>query len=364
MRKIALVLAVVALLWGAIVLLQRRDEGQDRAERVEGRLLQFDDREVSGVLVTFQGQVWRFQRDSDSWRLVKPVADAVNLPALEALMVATRRTPVERVIEDPESLSDYGLDPPVASIELEGVDAPRLDLGDITPTGEGVFARVEERPGVLVLGDIQDIGAYLAQPNPMGLRDAGLLGMARSEIVGLELSSAAGDVALEHELDGWWVVQPQRMLASDREVGHLLQAFEDAEIVGFLDERDSSDPALGLRDAALRVTIRSASVSRLLVLGADREEDRRFATRDDRGTVLAVRMDSPHSLPLQVSSLTAERLSRINRYQVSRFSYRFGGRELVAVREDEQWTSEGGDSISEEEIYGLLVGVLELPVSG
>ena len=365
MRKILWVLVIVLLLLGATFLLQRREEQSERAERADARLLLFDDREVSAIVLTAGGTAWRFERDSDGWHLVEPVVDAVNEEAIEDLMMASRRTTVARVIEDPEALSAYGLDPPVASIRLEGVHAPVLDLGDITPTEEGIFARVEGRPGVLVLGDMGGLGAHLVRPEPVRFRDPELLGVGRSDIVGLEMSGSAGAISLEREQDGWWIIRPRRLPASDLQVGRLLQALEEAEVKGFFDDANPGDPALGLQDAALRIQVRSSSSTvRVLVLGSDREEDYRFVTRDDRETVLAVNMAPLDSLPLDVNSLIADRLSRVNRYQVRRFLYRYGEDELVAMRVGEQWTSGDGESIPEDEVYAFLVRVLELPISG
>ena len=85
--------------------------------------------------------------------------------AVEALLVAARTAKVSRTIQEPEAMSAYGLDPPRVSLTIRGVEAPRLDVGDVAPTGEGFFARIDWREGVLVVDRVE--GGALERADPL-----------------------------------------------------------------------------------------------------------------------------------------------------------------------------------------------------
>lgn len=364
MRKFLIVVAVLAALGAVLVVLGRRERRQQREERAEARLLQFDDRRVTGVRVTFRGTPWRFEKRPEGWRVTEPVRDAASESAVAIFVASTWRAVVSRVIEDPEDLAAYGLQPPVAKVEFEGVEVPALELGSVTPTGQGMFARVEGRPGVLVLANTLTTSDILENPDPNRLRDPSLCDLHAAEVTEVDIEGPSGPVGLAREGDEWWIVRPRRLPAEASEVERLLNALEAAQVKGFLDGEPRDDPAFGLGPGAVRISLHAGSSKRRMVLGAADGEGRRVATRDDRDTILVVDASGLDSLPLDVESVMSRNLSSVNRYLVTRFSYRSAGGEFEAVKQDDSWVTAEGESVPEDEVYGFLVKVLEIPVSG
>jgi len=363
MKRILVLGAVVVALIVTVLVIRHREEEQARMDRTEARLLSFGDREVEGIVMTVGGVDWRFEPGLQGWRVVAPVVDAASPDAINELIAAANRVAVIRVIDDPEALSAYGLDPPVASVRFEGVGAV-LHLGAVVPTGEGFFAAVEGRPGVLVLERSTIAVGRLIQPDPYRLRDPVVLGIPRTSIAGLTASGRAGEVTLERRPDGWWITAPRVLPAADTEVERLLDALEQAEIRGFFDTADPDDPELGLGPEAMRIEVNAGAATRRFVVGPARGEGERFVTRDDRETVLVTHAPGFDDLSFDLQSVATRRLSRVNRYQVAGFTYRNGDEGVTAERTGDQWASEQGATLPDETIYGLLARILEVPVSG
>jgi hypothetical protein len=362
-KRIVIAAIVVALLIGAVLVLRQRRESSEREARAEARFLQFDDRQISGFVLTTNGTEWRLESRGDEWRLVSPVSDAADRDAVMGFLADLRLTPVGRVIEDPESLDAYGLDPAISSVALEGVDLPVAHFGEATPTGDGVFARLGDRPEVIVLEPTLVEAFVETVRNPIRYRDPSLLDLLRSDVVGIDLAAPAGGVKLAREADGWWILEPRRIPASDAQVQRLLQGLEGARVVAYADGGDPSAAEFGLGAGAIRMEVRTGDAVRVLTLGTDVEgTGARFAGRDDRDTVLAVDAGPLRSLPLGLDDLVARRLTRVNRYQVARFEYGLGGDRLQGDREGEQWTV-GGAQTEPELVYGFLVRILEMPVA-
>jgi hypothetical protein len=219
-RRIALALAVVSMLVAALVILRHRNERAERAGLRIERLPAFDERHVEGLVLATRGQTWRLVRAPSGWRIVAPVGDVADSGPVEALIRAASRSPIVQTLVAPEAPSTFGLDPPVARVTLEGGTTRTLDLGHVAPTGDGLFARLGDRPEVLLLG-LPD-AAPLVDVDPASLRKRGLVELARSAIVGIEIGAAG--VRLARSADGWWIASPHRFPASATSVDEILGA--------------------------------------------------------------------------------------------------------------------------------------------
>lgn len=147
-------------------------------------------------------------------------------------------------------------------------------------------------------------------------------------------------------------------------LGLLMEGLEKATVRRTIDDARADDPAFGL-GSGLRITLRGAAETRQLTLGAQAAEGLRYALRDDRKTVLLVEAAPLAALPLEPGALADARLTRVNRYQVTRFAYETAAGRLVAVREGkDRWRTESGAPLSADAIYALLVKLLDAPVAG
>lgn len=363
-RRIAFALAVLVVAVGALLVFSRREDRETREERRAASLLRFDDREVRAIDVHGAGTGARFERAGKGWRMTEPVADAVDPEGVEGLLRATKRSPVLRVVERPEALASYGLDPPVASVRIEADHAvPRLDLGIEDPTRQGIFARVEGRPGVLLLGYPDAI--VLRELDPNRFRDPSLAGVRMTEVVAATVERGGGTLRLERGRGGWWITEPSRMPASDPRAEALLSSLERVVPTVLDDSAFPPAPDLGLDPAEVRIVLETAAATREIRFGSVRPEGWVPAVRDDRETVMRVDRSAIDGLPLDEAALADTKLTKANRYEVTSWEDVRGSLRVSAERSGESsWTDAGGGSIPEERVLGYLARVLEAPVAG
>ncbi len=362
-RRIAVAVAVLAAAVGALLFFSRREDREAREERRAASLLRFDDREVRSVEVRGAAGDARFERAGKGWRMTAPVADAVDPEGLENLLRATKRSPVLRVVDRPEALAAYGLDPPVASVRIEADHGvPRLDLGIEDPTRQGIFARVEGRPGVLLLGYPDAI--VLRSLDPNRLRDPSLAGVRMSEVVAATVERGGGRLRLERGRGGWWITEPSRMPASDPRVDALLSGLERIVPAVLDDSAFPPAPELGLDPAEVRIVLDTAATKRVLGFGSARPEGWVPAVRDDRETLMRIDRSAVDRLPLDEAALADTKLTKANRYEVTFWEDVQGSLRVAAERSGEStWTGAGGREIPEDRVLGYLARVLEAPVA-
>jgi hypothetical protein len=362
-RRLAVALAVLVVAVGVLVFFSRREQRETREERRAASLLRFDDREVRAIAVHGAATDARFERAGKGWRMTAPVADAVDSEALEKILRAAKRSPVLRVVDRPEALESYGLDPPVASVRIEaGREVPRLDLGIEDPTRQGIFARVEGREGVLLLGYPDAIVLRGLDPNL--LRDPSLAGIVMAEVVAATVERRGTALRLERGRGGWWITEPTRMPASDQRVAALLGALERIVPAVLDDSAYPPAPELGLDPAAVRVVLETPAAKRELRFGTPAEAGWVPAIREDRETLMRLDRTAIEGLPFDEAALADGKLTKANRYEVTSWEDAHGAFRAAGERTGESdWTDAGGAGIPEDRILGYLARVLEAPVA-
>ncbi len=361
LRKIALAVVAVVALLGGLQWVRQRDRGAARDLRAGQRLPFFDERAVTGFVLAGSSTPWHIVRAPPGWRIASPVDDLADPRAVEALIDAARRSPIESSIDDPEAPTSYGLAPPFARLSFEGVETPALEIGRVAPTGEAVFARLAGRASVLLLR-LPDSGP-LADADPAALRHRSIVDIAQSEIVGIEI--APGALELAREPDGWWIVSPRRFPASSQRVDKLLGAWCAAKVAGWDDTGSPLDSKYGLGESAPRITLRAKETTRAMTLGGDAGNGRRFVICDGRKTILLAEAATPALDPPEFGDLRATPLTNVNRYTVTSLVYAAGAARFEATRKGERtWTKDTGETIPESDVYALLVGLLEAQTTG
>jgi hypothetical protein len=362
-KRIGIALVLALVLAGVFLLVSRRESRATQKGRVDAQLLRFDDRAVTGFTLTVGGTAWRLVRESRGWRTVAPVEDQADAAAVDALVATAHRAPILQTIAAPDALSTYGLDPPRATLALDGPALPAIDLGNATPAGDGVFIRVAGRPGVLIASLPQ--AAAFENPDPDRLRTIAWIDLPQSEVRAFTIARGGTALSGTRRGDGWWLDSPKPLPAAHSQVDRLLGALYAAKVVAVDDAGQGSDPRFGLGPAATRVALTTGAGTRNLVLGGDAGEGRRYATSDARRTILIVEGRSLGALPQDAAALRETRLTNVNRYAISRFEYTAGRDRFAATRApDKTWSVEGSASVPADDVYGLLVAVLEASTSG
>ena len=359
-RRIAIAMAAAAVLAAGYFFVIRDRDRTERAARAETRLPAFDDRQVTGLTLAMPSATWRVAREGASWRLVSPVEDAADARTVEAVIGAARRTRVLQTIDAPEGLASYGLEPPALTLSLDGVATPALSIGNLAPTGEAVYARIAERPGVLMLA-MPDAAALVS--DPAGLRDRAIVDLARSEITGIEIEP--GGVRLAKAPEGWWLEAPRRAPASVPQVDKILGALYGAKAVEWDDDGVPSDPRYGVGDGATRIVLHASGASRAIRLGSDAGAGRRYVAVEGRKPILLVQPAPFASTTIDAETVRESRLTNVNRYAVTKLSYGDGRSSFEATRKDDStWTTGAGTEVRADVVLALLVKILEAPTKG
>ena len=190
--------------------------------------------ETRVVMIETGGQQLLLEKQVDGWIMRAPVPTRADPASIEDWLArVSRARALGYLYDQPDDLARFGLDPPVATIEMRGRledDRTRLLLGD--PIGVGAsdrYAMVEGSPTILRLGE--DVQRVLV-PSTGVLVDPTGTAVVREDVARLEirLPSGEGDFSLAREFDGWLLTpdggeaRPVSRAAADGLLGQLTEA--------------------------------------------------------------------------------------------------------------------------------------------
>ena len=143
------------------------------------------------------------RRDDDTFWLEQPVDDQADRPSVDRLLQAVVELKAVSFLDflDPTDDAERGLDPPVATVEVETEGAPPLVIelgGPVAPSGSVIYARLGGQT-VTVARDLLAVGGQPAET----WRSTAWTSLQVFDIASAQLSDAEGTVEVARDGVDW-----------------------------------------------------------------------------------------------------------------------------------------------------------------
>jgi len=181
-------------------------------------------------------QVGGERNSSGKWRITSPTSLPADQSAVSSLLGTFSSLNSERLVEEKAgNLVAYGLDAPKLEVELseKGNKTQKLLLGDETPAGNGIYAKLDGDPRVFTIPKYDKTSI---DKTANDLRDKRLLTVESDKISQVDLIAKKQEIAFGRNKDEWQIVKPRPLRADGSAVDELVRALTDAKM-----ELDASD---------------------------------------------------------------------------------------------------------------------------
>ena len=255
------------------------------------RLFEVDTAEIVLIKVTADGATTTVEKvPMTGWEITDPFRYPADPNIVGTLLREfSTLSPARTVADSAESLSEYGLEFPSASVEVSrGLDKPLvLLLGDVNPTGAAYYAAEQGARRVFLVSS--QINGNLRRSTD-ALRDRSLMRVERDKVDEVVLEKGGGKVVIKLDPYGTWrVEEPYRLPAERDEVINALNNIAGASAISFVDEAPSSLERYGLTNPVVKATLKSrdGNINHTLSLGHV-EMGRVYAMSSERRNVYSV----------------------------------------------------------------------------
>jgi hypothetical protein len=286
-----LVLLVVAAALGGYLYYDSKHETTDEKKN-EKVFVDLKSEKIDRITIkSDKGETTSAQKQGDNkWQLTEPAATPADEAELSGITSNLASLEVQRVVDDQASdFKQYGLDP--ARIEvgfrLDGKDR-RLLIGQKTPTGSDMYARVPERPRVFLVPSYLDT---TFDKSPFDLRDKTILKIDRDKVDKVEIQTEDRTIAVSKQGADWHLTSPVNARADFSAVEGVIGKLNSTQMKA-ITAPDVSDPKAlkeyGLDKPVATVKIGSGSSQAGLAIGKSAGEGVVYARDLSRPMVFTV----------------------------------------------------------------------------
>ncbi len=176
---------------------------------------------------------------------------------------------IQRVVDENASdLKQYGLEPARVEVAFRSKgqkELRRVQIGEKTPTGSDLYARLPDQKRVFLVSSFLD---STFNKNTFALRDRRILVFDRAMVDGLELTSGTSKTRLAKSGSDWRLASPISVRADFAAVEGALERLSSTQMQGIVDPEGKDLAKYGLTKPTGTITVNAGSSSATLTLGS------------------------------------------------------------------------------------------------
>jgi hypothetical protein len=268
LRSTIILLVVLAGLVGYIYFVDAKKPagGSETKEKVFANLTADNVEELQ--FKSADGQTSRVKKTGDQWKLVEPVTADADTTEVSSVATSLASLDINRVVdENGGNLKEYGLDPARIDVgfRLKGQkDLRHLLVGERTPTGNDLYARLPDQKRVFLINSFND---STFNKNTFALRDKKILKVDREKVDGLELDADSSAYQFSRSGTDWKIVKPIAARADFGQLEGIVERLGSAQMQALVADSDSDLKKYGLDKPTAIFTISSGGMRTSLTLG-------------------------------------------------------------------------------------------------
>jgi hypothetical protein len=268
----------------------------------------------------------------------------------------------ERLVEEKASnLVPYGLDAPKLEVDLSEKDnkTQKLLLGDETPAGNGIYAKLDGDPRVFTIPKYDKTSI---DKSANDLRDKRLLTVDSDKISQVDLIAKKQEIAFGRNKDEWQIVKPRPLRADGTAVDELVRALTDAKMeLGALDDpkKNASLFSTAVPVASAKVTAESGTQE----LQVRKNKDDYYAKSSVVEGVYRVPSTLGQALDKNLDDFRNKKLFDLGSDDPNKIEIRDGSKTYFLTRSGEDWWSGSAKKMDAGTVQELIDKLRDLLAS-
>lgn len=285
-----LLLIVLLILGGVTWWLLSTQEGAVNKKLV----FSLPSQKITGFTITKTGQdgivknIVILSNGKDNWKLTAPLEEPADSTPVNNVINVFTKFESEETIEDVSNLADYGLDQPSVKVKVDLKDGKPMELliGAQTPFADKYYAKLADKPGVLVINST--VKTNLDQ-EPNNFRQKKVIAFENKEVQSLDLRTKTAHFKLKHTSNQWDLLEPYPEKMVSYKFDEILNSLSSLTAAEFVDNlQDTSKYGLDKPEYAVELNLTGGKV---LSLKANLFEKDYYILTNQRQAVLKVSGD-------------------------------------------------------------------------
>ena len=304
--------------------------------------------------------------DKDSsgrWQMTAPKPLGVEQPVVSGMLATLSSLSSDRLVEEKASdLNQYGLTDPAFEADVTEKDkkTQKLLVGDNTPTGNAVYAKLEGDPRVFTIASYVKNGIDKSLND---LRDKRLLTIDQDKISQVELIARKQDIVFGRNKDAWQIVKPKPQRADGSKVDDLVRTLVDARMDFSGTDQDSKKIATAFASATAVATAKVTGESGTQELQVRKNKDDYYAKSSAVEGIYKVMSSVGTGLDKGLEDFQNKKLFDFGFNDPNKIEMHDGAKAYFLTRSGEDWWNASGKKMDIGGVQDLIDKLRDLSAS-
>jgi hypothetical protein len=278
------------------------------------------------------------EKDNSGWQMKQPKPLRVDSEAVSSLVSSFTGLTWDRLVEDKAAdLSAFGLQQPAVKVTVNGKQS--LLIGDETPTGGGVFAKLEGDPRVF---SISSGTKSSLDKSWKELQDKRLLTFDEGKLTRVELAGKGQPVEFgKNGQNEWQITKPKPMRADNLAVEEVVRKLKDAKMDASVSDEEAKGFAGKFANGTRIATVNVADASGTQTLELRKNGTDYFARSSVAEGIHKVGNDLGEGLAKGLEDFRNKKLFEFGFNEPSKLDLTLGDKAYHLVKSGEKWWQNG-----------------------
>jgi Domain of unknown function (DUF4340) len=302
--------------------------------------------------------------DAGKWQITAPKALGADQEAVSSLLSTVSSLNADRLVEEKAGdLGQYGLAQPSVELDVTTKDGKRqkLFLGDDTPAGSAVFAKLDGDPRVFTIASYNKTSVDKTSSD---LRDKRLLTVDFDNLSQVELATKKQDIEFGRNKQEWQIIKPKPLRADNFQVEEIVRKLREAKMdVSSPADADSRKTAAAFASGTQVATAKVTDAASTQELEVRKNKDDYYAKSIAVPGVYKVSSDLGKQLDKNVDDFRNKKLFDFGYDDPSKVEIHDGPKAYFLTKGGQDWWSADSKKTESSTVQSLIDKIRELSAS-
>jgi hypothetical protein len=370
MKSSGLIIAAVVLaaLTGVLYWSNRHPTSENAAKAsldTPPKILALKQEDISKIAIRKKGgeELDLAKGDAGKWQITAPKPLGADQEAVSSLLSTVSSLNADRLVEDKAGdLSQYGLAQPALELDVTTKDAKpqKLLLGDDTPAGSAVFAKLDGDPRVFTVATYTKTSI---DKSANDLRDKRLLTVDFDKLSQIELTTKKQNIEFGRNQQEWQIVKPKPLRADNFQVEEIVRKLREAKMDASSTDADAKKAAAAFASGTQVATAKVTDTASTQELQIRKSKDDYYAKSTAIPGIYKVSADLGKELDKTVDDFRNKKLFDFGYDDPNKIELHDGAKVYFLTKGGQDWWSADSKKMESSSVQALVDKIRELSAS-
>lgn len=331
---IILIIIAIPLGWFAWRESKKEPESDKKLEKVFSDVQQ--DKIDRVTIKSESGDKTTVEKKGGEWQVTQPISSRADEAAVSGIASNLSSLEVQRVVDEQASeFKQYGLDPARIDVAFKaGGQEKHLNVGQKTPTGTDLYARVAGSPRVFLIPSYLDT---TFNKSTFDLRDKTILKFEREKVGHLEIATGEQNIVFVKQGPDWRITSPIDARADFGTIEGIVGRLNTTQMKSLASAEGGDAKEYGLDKPAATVKLSAGSATATLEFGKEATPGSVYARDTSRPMVFTVESLLLDDLKKKPDDFRVKDLFDARAFNTTRVDIVRAGQTLTFEKQNDKW---------------------------